>query len=621
MNDSQGSVPLEVLSEFYPTIPLNQLADIPAVAGWQSELVAETLPRMHNAMAEYSGLCVAPAPKVLAIQLAHPLPKTIGFSFPESPHWTLKTPLLSGPSDGKGSEAQGPGSEDSSVKDPQPDSGSEGLGNHGANSTGKKTRIKPPRNLIRLEDRLYYVLQPPLESIVQNAKLTFPFQPFPYQMDGIAFLYARSSAILADEMGLGKTMQAITAIRMLLLSGEIRNALLVCPKPLVTNWMREFRQWAPEIPIAVIEGDSSKRAWVWSNPQAPVKIANYELMLKDSSIIDGESLYFDLVLLDEAQRIKNRNSTTSEVVRSIPRSRSWALTGTPIENSVEDLVSIFEFLSPGHLRDDMHLKSLGHATRDHILRRTKDKVLKDMPPRLYRNADLELTPEQRASYKIAEEEGVVHLADLGESVTVQHVFELVLRLKQICNFDPVSGSSSKLERLEADMEEIAASGQKAIVFSQWVSTLDVISERLARFNPVEYHGRIPSNRRDGVIERFRNDPSCNVILMSYGAGAVGLNLQFCHYVFLFDRWWNPAVEDQAINRAHRLGVKKAVTVTRMMAVETIEQRIDAVLSEKRELLRTLFAEAGTPTNLGLNRNEIFGLFGLNVPPRFKGFAA
>jgi len=269
----------------------------------------------------------------------------------------------------------------------------------------------------------------------------------------------------------------------------------------------------------------------------------------------------------------------------------------------------------------MHLKSLGHATRDHILRRTKDKVLKDMPPRLYRNADLELTPEQRSSYKIAEEEGVVHLADLGESVTVQHVFELVLRLKQICNFDPVSGSSSKLERLEADMEEIAASGQKAIVFSQWVSTLDVISQRLARFNPVEYHGRIPSNRRDGVIERFRNDPSCNVILMSYGAGAVGLNLQFCHYVFLFDRWWNPAVEDQAINRAHRLGVKKAVTVTRMMAVETIEQRIDAVLSEKRELLRTLFAEAGTPTNLGLNRNEIFGLFGLNVPPRFTGFAA
>ena len=615
MDDPRQSLSINVHSEFYDQV--NDLGESSesVLEPWQDSLSVDSFPRMHYDSAELTGSLIAKPAKVLAIQLSHPLPKTIGFSFPESPHWSIKLPESPEPSKPSSTQSD----QASALEDPE--QGTSPDQDNSASSTGKKTRLTPPRNLIRLEDRLYYVLQPPLESIVQNAKLTFPFQPFPYQMDGIAFLYARSSAILADEMGLGKTMQAITAIRMLLLSGEIRNALLVCPKPLVTNWMREFRQWAPEIPIAVIQGDSSKRAWVWSNPQAPVKIANYELMLKDSAVIDDGSLYFDLVLLDEAQRIKNRNSTTSEVVRSIPRSRSWALTGTPIENSVEDLVSIFEFLSPGHLRDDMHLKSLGHATRDHILRRTKDKVLKDMPPRLYRHADLDLTPEQRASYKAAEEEGVVHLADLGESVTVQHVFELVLRLKQICNFDPVTGSSCKLERLEADMEEIVASGQKAIVFSQWVSTLDVISEKLARFNPVEYHGRIASNRRDGVIDPFKNDPKCGMILMSYGAGAVGLNLQFCHYVFLFDRWWNPAVEDQAINRAHRLGVKKAVTVTRMMAVETIEQRIDAVLSEKRELLRTLFAEAGTPTNLGLNRNEIFGLFGLNVPSRFKGFAA
>ncbi|MFN6138516.1 MAG: DEAD/DEAH box helicase [Planctomycetota bacterium] len=615
MDDPRQSLSINVHSEFYDQV--NDLGESSesVLEPWQDSLSVDSFPRMHYDSAELTGSLIAKPAKVLAIQLSHPLPKTIGFSFPESPHWSIKLPESPEPSKPSSTQSD----QASALEDPE--QGTSPDQDNSASSTGKKTRLTPPRNLIRLEDRLYYVLQPPLESIVQNAKLTFPFQPFPYQMDGIAFLYARSSAILADEMGLGKTMQAITAIRMLLLSGEIRNALLVCPKQLVTNWMREFRQWAPEIPIAVIQGDSSKRAWVWSNPQAPVKIANYELMLKDSAVIDDGSLYFDLVLLDEAQRIKNRNSTTSEVVRSIPRSRSWALTGTPIENSVEDLVSIFEFLSPGHLRDDMHLKSLGHATRDHILRRTKDKVLKDMPPRLYRHADLDLTPEQRASYKAAEEEGVVHLADLGESVPVQHVFELVLRLKQICNFDPVTGSSCKLERLEADMEEIVASGQKAIVFSQWVSTLDVISEKLARFNPVEYHGRIASNRRDGVIDRFKNDPKCGMILMSYGAGAVGLNLQFCHYVFLFDRWWNPAVEDQAINRAHRLGVKKAVTVTRMMAVETIEQRIDAVLSEKRELLRTLFAEAGTPTNLGLNRNEIFGLFGLNVPSRFKGFAA
>jgi len=543
-------------------------------------------------------------PAVLAIQLTQPLPKTRGFCFPDpvaiSP---IKAPEVKPSSHfPTGTSAHLHVKNESSAPVP---------------AAHRPTRLRPPKDLVRLEDRLYYVLQPPLETIVQTAKLTFPFQPFHYQMDGIAFLFPRSAAILADEMGLGKTMQAITAIRMLLLSGEMQNALLICPKPLVTNWVREFRQWAPEIPVAVIEGDSNKRAWVWSNPQAPVKIANYELMLRDWSIIDSESLHFDLVVLDEAQRIKNRASTTSEVICSIPRTRSWALTGTPIENSIEDLVSIFEFLAPGYLRDDMHLKSLSQATRDYILRRTKDKVLSDMPPKLFRNADLDLSPEQRASYRVAEEEGIVHLSELGESITVQHVFELVLRLKQICNFDPVSGCSTKMERLEADLEEVAASGQKAIVFSQWVETLETIAERLERFHPVQYHGRIPSNKRDGVIERFRSDPRCSVILMSYGAGAVGLNLQFCHYVFLFDRWWNPAVEDQAINRAHRLGVQKPVTVTRMMAVETIEQRIDEVLEQKRLLLQTLFAETGTPGNLGLNRQEIFGLFGLSTPKQAK----
>lgn len=545
--------------------------------------------------------------RVLPIQLSQTLPRTIGFAFPDSPQWTAPEPKIS-KSIPKILNVDREFGDQESQEATDDDQGSDDFKPRKA-----VTRIRPPGDLVRLEDRLYYVLQPPLETIIQSAKLTFPFQPFPYQMEGIAFLFPRDAAILADEMGLGKTMQAITAIRMLLLSSELRSVLLICPKPLVTNWVREFRQWAPEIPLAVIEGDSAKRNWIWSNPQAPVKIANYELMMRDRDVFESNSLHFDLVVLDEAQRIKNRNSTTSEIVRSIPRTRSWALTGTPIENSVEDLVSIFEFLAPGYLRDDMHLKSLGKATRDYILRRTKEKVLTDMPPKLFRPAELELTGEQRASYKSAEEDGIVQLSEMGESVTIHHVFELVLRLKQICNFDPATGASAKLERLEADLEEVAASGQKAIVFSQWVGTLEVLGERLSKYNPLFYHGGVASNKRDGVIDQFKNNPMNKVILMSYGAGAVGLNLQFCHYVFLFDRWWNPAVEDQAINRAHRLGVKQPVTVTRMMSLETIEQRIHDVLEQKRELFNNLFAETGTPQNLGLSQKEIFGLFGLNVP--------
>ena len=477
----------------------------------------------------------------------------------------------------------------------------------------RPTRMLPPQDVIKLEDRLYYLLQPPLESLAHGASLRFPFDPFPYQYEGVAFLYPRFSALLADEMGLGKTMQAITTIRMLLFSGEIRNVLLVCPKPLVSNWQREFALWAPEIPVMIVEGDSAKRDWQWQQTSAAVTIANYELILRDYESIVRDDAQFDLMLLDEAQRIKNRSSSTSKVIRSIPRSRSWALTGTPVENSCDDLVGIFEFLSPGYLHPGIEPRRAAELVGDYVLRRTKDVVMTDMPPIMNRDAELQLTEQQWERYRIAETDGVMKLNQMGDSLTIQHVFELVLRLKQICNFDPVTGASAKLDRLEADIEEVAASGKKAIVFSQWVKTLEQISGRLDRFGPLQYHGGIASKKRDAILDQFKNDPDHSVILMSYGAGAVGLNLQFCEYVFLFDRWWNPAVEDQAINRAHRIGAVGTVTVTRMLSVGTIEERIHAVLEAKRELFDTIFSSTKQPASAGLTQDDIFGLFDLRLP--------
>ena len=474
------------------------------------------------------------------------------------------------------------------------------------------TRLKPPGDVIKLQDRLYYVLQPPLENLLAGKTLHFPFQPFSFQFEGIAFLYPRYSAILADEMGLGKTMQAISSIRLLLHSGEINNVLLICPKPLVTNWQREFHLWAPEIPVTIIEGNQEKRRWQWQDVQSPVKVANYELLMRDREIFQQPNSHYDLVVLDEAQRIKNRSSTTSQVVCSIKRSRNWALTGTPVENSTEDLVGIFNFLSEGYLSSKMKPNAMGKAVADYVLRRTKDNVLTELPPKMYRDADVHLTPQQRDTYQTAEDEGILRLNDMASGLTIQHVFELVLRLKQICNFDPVTGASSKIERLAADMEEVAASGKKAIVFSQWVKTIDHIKKHLKQYNPLEYHGQIPAKQRDTVIQRFKEDPNCSVVLMSYGAGAVGLNLQFCQYVFLFDRWWNPAVEDQAINRAHRIGAAGPVTVTRFISINTIEERIDQILQEKRELFDTIFT-GQTPQKTGLTQKEIFGLFKLQTP--------
>lgn len=473
-----------------------------------------------------------------------------------------------------------------------------------------RTRMRPPQDFIKLEDRLRLLLQPPLESLLSASSLQFAANPFGFQLDGIAFLYPRQRAVLADEMGLGKTMQAITAIRLLVHHNLLRRVLLVCPKPLVTNWQREFARWAPEIPVGAVEGGPARRQWQWRTDGDVVRIANYETVVRDRDEVCQADNRYDLVVLDESQRIKNAASTTNEVVRSIPRTRSWALTGTPIENSVEDLRGIFEFVAPGHLEPKMKPRAVGRAVADYVLRRTKDQVSIDLPPKLIRDADVALTPEQIESYRLAEDEGIVHLREMKQELTIQHVFELVLRLKQICNFDPATGASSKYERLEADLEECAASGRKAIVFSQWVQTITELSSRLKRFNPLEYHGKVPSGRRDDVINEFRDNPNRHVILMSYGAGGVGLNLQFASYVFLFDRWWNPAVEDQAINRAHRIGAKRSVTITRFLAVDTIEQRIHEVLERKRALFDAVFSDDIAAPSSGLSREEIFSLFNL-----------
>ncbi len=481
----------------------------------------------------------------------------------------------------------------------------------------KVTRLKPPEDALSLEDRLFYVLQPPLESWLAGQELIMPFEPFPYQYEGIAWLFSKKAALLADEMGLGKTMQTITGIRLLLRSGQVRRVLLICPKPLIPNWQREFKAWSEELPVVTIEGHWSRRQMLWKIPGVPLRLVNYETFVRDFEAMPEEDRpKFDLLVLDEAQRIKNRDSRTAQTVRNVGRRRSWALTGTPIENRPEELSSLFEFLEVIPPRSAPDLRQLSQLADIYILRRTKDLVMKDLPPRLDRDEYLPLSPAQAHSYQTAEKEGVVQLNDMGEEVTIQHVFELVLRLKQIANRDPVTGDSSKLDRLAADMEEIASSGGKAILFSQWTKTLDWLKEQLDKrlgdaCGSLTYHGGVPTKKREPILAQFKEDRNSHLLLMSYGTGAVGLNLQFAGYVFLFDRWWNPAVEDQAINRAHRIGQKSQVIVTKFISKDTIEERIDKVLQEKRELFASILGDGdNTNTSLSLNATEIFGLFDL-----------
>jgi SNF2 family DNA or RNA helicase len=469
--------------------------------------------------------------------------------------------------------------------------------------------------MVVFKDRLLYLLQPPLEDIFTGRQVQLPFKPFPYQLKGIAFLMPRGGALLADEMGLGKTMQVILALRLMLHGGLIHSALVVCPKSLVLNWTHELRTWAEDVPFEVIAGDAPTRRAAWFASRCPVKLVNYEILTRDEAWATEDGRHFDVVVLDEAQRIKNRESKTSRVVRGLRRARSWAMTGTPIENRTEDLVNLFAFVEEGRIPAETPARLLPELTRDSILRRVKEEVARDMPPRIIRDAFLELTPAQRAAYDLAESEGVVRLNALGETITVQHVFELVMRLKQICNFDPLTGQSAKLEQLQADLAEVADSGRKAIVFSQWVEPLEYLARALAPFGPLLYHGKVPQGQRQPTLDRFRTDPDRHVLLMSYGTGSVGLNLQFANYVFLFDRWWNPAVEDQAINRAHRLGQTEPVFVTRFISPGTIEGPIAEVLERKRQLFNELIGQNGPPPSLGLSEEELFGLFDVKARPR------
>jgi SNF2 family DNA or RNA helicase len=477
------------------------------------------------------------------------------------------------------------------------------------------TRLRPPSDSVVFKDRLLYLLQPPLESLFAGRQVQVPCPPYPYQLEGIAFLMPRHAALLADEMGLGKTMQAILSLRLLFQSGLIRNALVVCPKSIVATWSGELRAWAADLPFEVIGGDSPSRRASWQVSNCPLKLVNYELLTRDAALFMEKPIRFDVVVLDEAQRIKNRDAKAAQAVRSLQRDRSWALTGTPIENRPDDLISLFAFVDPNRIPPDTPAKRLPQLTADCILRRTKDDVLTDLPPKTVRDAFVELTPAQREAYDLAETNGIVRLNALGDTISVQHVFELVMRLKQICNFDPLTRQSAKLERLETDLAEVADSGRKAIVFSQWVEPLIWLSTALAHLGPLQYHGKIPPRDRQAILDRFQRDRRKHVLLMSYGTGSVGLNLQFTNYVFLFDRWWNPAVEDQAINRAHRIGQREPVFVTRFITPDTIEARIAQVLDRKRRLFSELIEQNDPPPQLGLTEEEIFSLFDIQSRPK------
>ena len=444
----------------------------------------------------------------------------------------------------------------------------------------------------------------------------------PFQQEGVRALVGSERLLLADDMGLGKTLQAIAAARILCAQRVIEAILVVAPASLLDQWRRELEKWASELRAIIVRGSIADRAWQWE-AKVHVTLVSYETLRSDagsSKRAPARRKIWDVVIADEAQRIKNRNAT-SEALKGLQRRRSWALTGTPLENDEEELASILEFVDHGGLTSSRHYRpgpELLNRHRQLQLRRKKGDVLDDLPPKQVTTVFLALHARQKESYDRAEREGIVYLKSLGTDVRVQHVLELITRLKQICNADPETGYSSKLRDIRERLGQLVAQGHRALVFSQYASAtfgVAAAASYLEAFNPLSLTGDLVQSERATIIERFKTTDTHKALVLSLRVGGVGLNLQEASYVFHLDRWWNPAVEHQAEDRSHRFGQTAKVNVIKYSCTGTIEERIDAILKRKQDLFDQLIDDVSLNLSTRLSNEEIFGLFGLELPPR------
>ena len=440
-----------------------------------------------------------------------------------------------------------------------------------------------------------------------------------YQREGLGWLHFlrrfHLGGCLADDMGLGKTVQVLALLDSRRETPDLprRPSIVIVPRSLVFNWMREAERFTPRLRLLDHTG-VARRAEAIDAESVDLVITTYGTLRRDAAILSA--IQFDYAILDEAQAIKNAASASAKAVRLLNADHRLVMTGTPIENRLEELWSLFEFLNPGMLGSASAFATLvrlagagdgagnrdvlARALRPVILRRTKDQVASDLPARVEHTLSVELEPAQRKFYDGllgAYRSSVLDRVDrMGVGKSRMHILEALLRLRQAACHPALADArmthapSAKLDALLPALEEVIGQGHKALVFSQFTTFLALVRARLDDAGVTyEYlDGRV--RNREARVDRFQNDPACPIFLISLKAGGHGLNLTAADYVYILDPWWNPAVEAQAIDRAHRIGQTRHVIATRLVARDTIEEKILELQASKRALADAILGQ-------------------------------
>lgn len=459
-----------------------------------------------------------------------------------------------------------------------------------------------------LDQMVTHVIQRHLDDIVKPIKTLQPVMRS-YQKAGYRWLKMMEhyglSGILADDMGLGKTLEALSLLADL---PDDAISLVICPKTLLFNWAAEIKKFCPFLRFIIYEGPQKERRQLLDNPNVNIILASYSIIPSDLEIF--QEINFDYIILDEAQHIKNTGAQRTKAVKQLNSRYRMCMTGTPVENNTSEIWSLFDFLMPGYLPVQNKFKNMYSEDSDHemrqkvrllitpfILRRRKEEVLIELPDKQIQTAYCSLTSVQEKLYlQILEQVNKKYFsAEAFAGSNYLHILAALTRLRQICNHPALISEdlktdleySGKLELMSELIQDALDSGHKILVFSQFVGMLKILKEMLKKSKTVFEYMDGSTRDRQKRVDNFNNNNKVRVFLISLKTGGYGLNLTAADTVIITDPWWNPMGENQAIDRAHRLGQTKKVLVYKIITRGTIEEKIQRLQLNKRELFNSL----------------------------------